>query len=159
MSGEPGWAGVEVRDAGPEDVDAIVALGRGDEAFRVSEGIQFYEREELVEWVGSPRENILCVAVRGREVVGFLYCKVMSWHWAMLDNFYATPAVRGSGVGALMLEALLERLRRRGVAYLTTLVEVGRDTLAGRLEAWGFGRARSYDWFELLLDGERGRRE
>ena len=39
---------------------------------------------------GTPN-NILGVAEHNDAIVGFFFCKVMSSHWAMLDNFYLLP--------------------------------------------------------------------
>ena len=45
-----------VRDARIGDVAALYELGSAERAFRVSERIPFYERRELVEWIGAPRD-------------------------------------------------------------------------------------------------------
>jgi hypothetical protein len=104
-----------VRDAVPEDVSEIYALGRSDAAFRVSEAIHFYEERELSEWIARPEENILCVALSGSEIIGFCFCKVMSYHWAMLDNFYVKPGSRGKA-GPVLPRGWFVISRRRGSA-------------------------------------------
>lgn len=127
-------------------------LGRSDESFQVSERIPFYEKQELQEWVASPRDNILCVAETGGFVVGFFYCKGMSYHWAMLDNFYVIPQQRDGHAGLVLLETLLARLRNRSISYLTTLVECERPQLGRLLQRYGFRRAKCCDWYELFLE-------
>jgi GNAT superfamily N-acetyltransferase len=142
---------VTVRDAIATDIDAIYSLGRSDKNFAVSEQIPFYEKEELQEWVDSPRDNILCVAESESTVVGFFFCKVMSCHWAILDNFYIAKEHRGDGGGWILLGALFTRLRARNIVYLTTLVEHDRTQLHELTKHYGFQQAKSYDWFELFL--------
>lgn len=143
---------IVIRDALVEDVDSIYRLGRSDGAFTVSDNIPFYERQELVEWIASPKDNILCVALQESSVVGFFFCKVMSYHWAMLDNFYVASDVRNGRVGRLMFEALLSRLRQKRIVYLTTLVETGRGSLERLLRRQGFRFSRSYGWHEFFLE-------
>lgn len=142
---------VVIRDALAADIDAIYLLGRSDGAFTVSEKIPFYERQELVEWIASPKDNILCVALQDSRVVGFFFCKVMSYHWAMLDNFYVTSDVRDGRVGRLMFEALTSRLRQKRIVYITTLVEKGRGSLERLLRRQGFRFSKSYNWHECFL--------
>jgi GNAT superfamily N-acetyltransferase len=143
---------VVIRDALLDDVDAVYRLGRSDRAFTVSEEIPFYERSELVEWIQSPDDNMLCVALRDGCLVGFFFCKVMSAHWAMLDNFYVVSDTRSGRVGRLLFDTLTSRLRQRGVVYLTTLVETGRVSLERLLRQEGFRLSKSYNWHELFLD-------
>jgi GNAT superfamily N-acetyltransferase len=146
---------IVVRDARPSDVEALYAFGRSNLAFRVSERIPFYERDELAEWIASPRDNLLCVAVADTDIVGFFYCKVMSHHWAMLDNFYAIPGASKDGTGQLMFATLCARLRQRGISYLTVLIETGRDALSRLLVRQGFSCAKTYGWYEYFLAGQR----
>jgi len=49
--------------------------------------IRFYEHRELEEWITAPKENLLFVLDEGGEIAGFFFCKIMSSHWAYLDNF------------------------------------------------------------------------
>lgn len=145
-----------VRAAAAEDVPAILSLGLGDPAFRVSDRIPFYERTELEEWIQEPRDNILLVAVSAGSIAGFLFCKVMSSHWAMLDNFYVQPSFRGRSLAELLLGELRKRLRQRGIAYLTTLTSQEDLVLARYLRRLGFRQAKQYAWHELFLDDPTG---
>ena len=75
-----------VRLANTGDVDQIFGLGASESAFEISPAIHFYEKTELQEWLNTPRDNVLLVAEESSQIVGFLYAKIMSHHWAMLDN-------------------------------------------------------------------------
>jgi ribosomal protein S18 acetylase RimI-like enzyme len=140
-----------VRRARSEDADSIRNLGLGDPAFQVSERIPFYEREELVEWASAPRDNLLFVAEADGCIVGFFFCKVMSQHWAMLDNFYVVPSSRGTGVVDRLRRALTEALQQRGIVYLSTLVAKGDPGLSAKMSRYGFTQSKDYEWMERFL--------
>lgn len=142
---------VIVRDATQVDVVPLSALGRASAAFAVSARIPFYEDEELRQWIREPGENLLCVAAADGRILGFFYCKIMSSHWALLDNFYVVPGVRGGLVGPTMFQELARRLRSRRIAYLSALVEHERRGLARVMRRYGFQPCHTYDWFELFL--------
>ena len=143
---------VVVRDALEQDVDALYALGLSDKDFSVSERIPFYEREELSEWIENPSDNMLCVVDAGSgQIAGFFFCKVMSYHWAVLDNFYIAPEFRDGVVGSALLNELVSRLKARKIVYLSALVERDRAALARLMRSHGFSRSKSYDWYEMFL--------
>lgn len=140
-----------VRPARTEDATAIRALGLSDSAFRVSERIAFYELEELVEWAESPRDNLLFVADADGELTGFFFCKIMSQHWAMLDNFYVVPTRRSTRTVSKLRDALLDALRDRGIVYLSTLAAREDAALQRTLEHFGFQHSKSYEWLEMFI--------
>jgi GNAT superfamily N-acetyltransferase len=145
---------VTVRDATSSDVADILRLGHGDHWFEVSGNIRFYEEAELREWIAHPIDNILVVAEVDGSIVGFFFCKVMSWHWAMLDNFYITPNARDGRTSSQLFKALLDRLQTRRIKYLTSLIEVGRPSLRRFLRMNGFHATKDYEWHELFLSSD-----
>jgi len=140
-----------VRRATPADIDAIFALGTAEPAFGVSPAIRFYERRELEEWIAAPEENLLFVLDDGGEIAGFLYCKIMSSHWAYLDNFYVRPMSRGRGFGRLLMEALLHQLEYQGIVYLSTLVDKQDPFLTGYFGRCGLVAEKTYIWQERFV--------
>jgi len=141
-----------VRRAVPADTDAIFALGTAEPAFGVSPAIRFYERRELEEWIAAPEENLLFVLDEGGEIAGFLFCKIMSSHWAYLDNFYVRPVSRGKGYGRLLMDALLHQLKNLGIAYLSTLVDKQDPFLAGYFGRCGLVAEKTYVWQERFVE-------
>jgi ribosomal protein S18 acetylase RimI-like enzyme len=140
-----------LRPAELADIGAIVELG-SDPAFEAGGGMPFYYRPEvLAEWIEHPAESFLWVAEEGGETIGFLFCKMMHSRWAMLDTFYLAPACRGRGWGRALLEMFLDRLRERGVFYLSALVLEGRggfEQIAAKLGLEPHGK---YSWWGTLL--------
>lgn len=142
-----------ISEAAESDVDEIFSLGMNEPAFKVSEKISFYEHTELIEWVKHPRENILLVArpKSGDDLAGFLFCKVISHHWAMLDNYFVKRQFRGQGCGKLLLVELSSQLRKRGIEYLSTLANVLDVQLLEMLSRFGFKQQKTYSWFDAPL--------
>lgn len=145
------WADIKVRFATPEDADSIYALGVADSAFRVSNAIRFYEKSELVEWAGKTADNLLLVVEGDSEIVGFAFCKMMSHHWAMLDNFYIKPARRRYPASEYLWRRLLVELTNRKVMYLTCLVRDDHEAIVRLLCRRGFARQHNYTWLEMFL--------
>lgn len=140
-----------VRRATPADIDPIFAMGRAEPAFGVSEDIRFYERRELAEWIAMPGANLLLVLDENGTVSGFLFCKIMSSHWAYLDNFYVRPDARGHGYGRQMMEALLSILRKNEIVYLSTLVAETDTFLSGYIGQCGLVMEKTYVWMERFV--------
>ena len=145
-----------VRLAGSaEDVEAIMALGK-DPSFSVSPSIRFYEREELIEWAQLREENHLLVVTLREAIVGFCFCKVMSPHWAVLDNLYVAPEHRKKGLGRLLMWALTARLKRRKIKYLSALTHVDlKGGTTSFMRTAGFRLGNLYHWQELFLEGDQ----
>lgn len=140
-----------VRRATPADIDPIFCMGSTEPAFGVSPQIRFYERLELCEWIAAPDDNLLLVLDEDGEIKGFLFCKVMSSHWAYLDNFYVSPSCRGHGHGHLLMQALLDLLRERNVVYLSTLVAESNTFLSRYFEHSGLVTEKTYVWQERFV--------
>jgi len=143
---------VTVRRATPADIDPLWGLGTAEPAFGVSPRIRFYERGELTEWIAAPDTNLLLVLDDGGEIAGFCFCKIMSSHWAYLDNFYVSPVSRGSGYGRLLMQGLLELLREKRIAYLSTLVAGSDGYLSGYFRQCGLVGDKPYIWLERFVE-------
>jgi hypothetical protein len=140
-----------VSEASSKDIDDIVKIGSSDAAFAVSDVIRFYEKSELREWANKPDDNILLVARRNRDFAGFLFCKIMSSHWALLDNFYIVGHSRDGKCSVLLFEELKQRLMSRGISYLTTLIKKDANSLSRYVRKFGMKPVRQYTWHELFL--------
>lgn len=142
---------LKVRFADPADAELICNMGTADRSFLVSPLIRFYEKSEVEEWSVNRANNLMLVAEIGNRLVGFLFCKIMSQHWAMLDNFYISPSYRNRTSSRALADFLEKELRQRGISYLTCLVREDHTALARLLKAKGFVGRDRYTWFELFL--------
>jgi GNAT superfamily N-acetyltransferase len=141
-----------VRRAIPEDIGPIFSLGTAEPAFGVSPRIRFYERRELAEWIAAPEDNLLFVIDDRGEIAGFCFAKLMSSHWVYLDNFYVGPSFRGRGYGRLLMQALLDLLRDKKIAYLSTLVAESDEFLSGYFRTCGLVTEKTYVWQERFVE-------
>ena len=139
------------REAKLTDVDSIFECGSNVNSFRVSERIKFYEVEELSEWVIDKKNNILGVAEHNDAIVGFFFCKVMSSHWAMLDNFYLLPDFRVNKNGEDMFLFLKGELCQKKIKYLSILVETDKNVLIRYARLLGFSVSNKYQWLEMFI--------
>jgi hypothetical protein len=140
-----------VRDARHADVVDIIRLGNSTTKFKVSDDIRFYEDFELREWIANPSDNILLVATESDETVGFLYCKLMSTHWALLDNFFCDANAARRGASKLLFDGLLGRLRASNHAYLTALIRADHAPLERLCRRYGFVPRDNYRWMDMFL--------
>ena len=141
---------MKIRHAAKADVGRIYKFGTATSAFRVSSKIKFYEKTELTEWVKDKKDNIVVICEDGRNIIGFAYCKIMSNHWAMLDNFYVDPKSRKHGAGSKLQEFIESELLKRKIKYLTLLVEPGNKA-RGYLKNHGFSEQGKYVWTDKFL--------
>lgn len=109
----------ELRDARPDDEAAWRALWAGY--------LDFY-RTELTEAVTAdtwrrildPASRLFCrLAVHDGQAVGFAVCVMHEGTWSpapvcYLEDLFVAPAARGLGVGAALIQELVDRGRREG---------------------------------------------
>ncbi|MDA8962035.1 ribosomal protein S18-alanine N-acetyltransferase [Congregibacter sp.] len=99
---------VVIREAAPEDVDAIVEI---DRAFSpVFAKVESYQR--LMDASGT-----VLLAVCGKEIAGFAACSRVLDE-ATLLNLVVVPKARSQGLARNLLDALLDRLVISGVSRL-----------------------------------------
>ena len=140
-----------IRSACIEDIDLLIELGKNDISFNISKRVLFYERDEILEWIRNPQNNILYVAYHEKTLVGFYFCKMMSYRWAMLDNFYVIPEMRRNKIGQMMFDRLKDILQQRVVECLTTIIEPKRFFVESFLRLNEFKSSKSYNWYECQL--------
>lgn len=142
---------ITVRFAQETDVKAICSIGQSDTVFAISKQIVFYRETEIIEWANSPEDNIFLIVEDEKNICGFLFCKKMSHHWAMLDSFYILPEARKSNAALLLWEKLSEELLCRKVPYLSALIDSEKSSLRRLLKSYGFTEARNYMWMEKFI--------
>lgn len=137
-----------IRRARKGDIEGICRLGLAMPELAVSERTVFYGDKELFEWVTRQDQNILLVAEEGEAVIGFLFAKIISKEWCMLDNIGVEAAHRGRGIGSLLLKELEGILKIANVNYVQGLV---RNDLPGVADFWkkrGYREGNSFVWME-----------
>ncbi|MFQ5950716.1 MAG: GNAT family N-acetyltransferase [Candidatus Geothermarchaeales archaeon] len=118
---------VVIRDAEPEEVDAIADLalrlkrlnGEFDPMFQVREDAEEQLREYLSQAIHDP-ERIVLVAVVGRKVVGMVKADLVDRLFYVpkikgeIVEFYVLPEFRRKGLGEELMEQTFKRLNKEG---------------------------------------------
>jgi ribosomal protein S18 acetylase RimI-like enzyme len=139
---------VSIRPARAEDAPALGRMGAALVRLHHSyDARRFMTPEEDLEsgyrwWLSRELKRpgaVVLVAERDGAVVGYVYATVEGRDWnALLDahgelhDIWVDEPVRGAGVGALLLEELLRRMKARGVPRVL-LMTATQNAAAQRL--------------------------
>lgn len=118
-----------VRRARPDDITAIVSIESRSNPVPWSR--QLFAKELL------RTEGALLVAVDGDEVVGFLACAGQGDSWHIL-NVSVDPRHRRRGIGALLVDAVIDALHGRPYDRYTLEVRVSNDVAIRLYRSRGF---------------------
>lgn len=131
--------GIEIRPLRHEDIGAVVAIER--EAFTTP-----WQPDTFAGLLDRDGVELLVLADAREGVIGYavLWCILEQGE---LANIAVTPARRGEGLGALLLDHVLDVARRRGVEKLFLEVRASNAPALAMYSAFGFeqvGRRRAY---------------
>jgi GNAT superfamily N-acetyltransferase len=154
---QPG-SGVQIRDAGPEDVPLLLELF-GELADYEKLGDQLQATEELLEralFGDRPAAEAL-IAERGGEVAGYaIFYSTFSTFLAIqgiwLEDLYVRPEHRKGGTGRALLSAVAAKLRERGGQRLEWSALDWNELALGFYR--GLGARRMDEWVTHRLIGE-----
>jgi ribosomal-protein-alanine N-acetyltransferase len=133
------------------DVPAVSAIGRQAPELKTNEDDEFWDEELLKDWVAG--DDVLLVVEADGEVVGFMLTQIHKATKAgYLSDVAIHPDFRGRGVGSRLIEAVLARLKERGIQYVYGLTKVENDKIHGLLKKFGFTQGNAFYWFEKYLD-------
>lgn len=133
---------VDVRRAGPDDLDAAASLF---EAY-----LRFYRRDHGLEAARAflaarleAGESLIFLGFRAGSAVGFaqVYPTFSSLSLApawTLNDLFVDPAARGSGAGRVMLRAVLDAAREVGAAAVNLETDETNTRAQGLYESEGF---------------------
>ncbi len=145
---------MKIRHAKKGDVNKIYSLGKKIKELKFSRK-NFHEKEEIEEWIKKPKSNILIVAEDNEKFAGFLYAKIVSCDWCMLDNLAVDKQFRGLGIGKLLLERLYKEAKKRKVYFIAGLVNVVNNKGLKYFENNGFKTGEKFIWVEKFLKNEK----
>jgi ribosomal protein S18 acetylase RimI-like enzyme len=147
---------IKIRKARLQDVEQIYLLGKQIKELQYSEKFEFHDKEELNEFVKEKKENILLVAVKREQIVGFLYARVLTrcaGGWCMLDNIAVAEEYRSKGIGKSLLNGLYDILKKRSVNYVQVLVDAESNKAREFWKKRGFKEKKNFIWAEKILNG------
>lgn len=139
---------VMIRDLKVKDLNQFYKKGVLCEDFSMEEETGFYGKSYLVSWINNKRDDILLVAEKEGEVIGFLFCQVKFKIWAMGENIYVAKRESGSGVDQLLFDECQKRLREKyGIDYIAWFVRPGSFE-EQFVKKMGFEKGNQFFWWE-----------
>jgi ribosomal protein S18 acetylase RimI-like enzyme len=142
---------VDIRRAKLEDVSSIYRLGKATEELSFSPDMIFHDKIELRDFVRKPKDNILLVAILNKQFVGFLYAKIASHTWCILDNIAVDKKYRGMGIGNSLLDTLYRILKAKKVSYIQVLEEIHHKKTREFWHKKGFREEKVFVWADKKL--------
>jgi ribosomal-protein-alanine N-acetyltransferase len=130
---------VTIRPMAAADLDAVLAI----------EGASFtapWNRNQFLQELDSPVSCCLTALAADGAVAGYL-CLMFAADECTVMDIAVAPAMRGQGVGRLLMDRTLEECRHRGSRHLHLEVRVSAAPAIALYRAVGFteaGRRRRY---------------
>jgi ribosomal protein S18 acetylase RimI-like enzyme len=132
------------------DIRVIHELGTNTDEFRVSDGLVFYTKSELLEWVKDRRENVLMVLEKNGLVVGFTFSKIMSHRWALTETLYIHPDHRSLKSAEVLYLGALAELKSRGIEQISFIIRDDHKALIRLLKRKGGAEdCGKYTWLNM----------
>jgi [ribosomal protein S18]-alanine N-acetyltransferase len=142
---------IHIRDMREADIPAVAAIGRGASELKTNEDDEFWGEELLKDWVAG--DDVMLVVEAEGKVVGFMLTQLHTATKAgYLSDIAIDPDWRGHGIGSRLIEAVLARLKERGIEYVYGLTKVENEKIHGLLKKFGFVQGNAFYWFERYLD-------
>ena len=135
-----------IRDATAADIPAITTIY----AVEVADFVNTYEYEVPDEAEMSRRMGDICArgypylaAELDGEVVGYAYANSFrsraAYHWVVENSVYVAATAQGRGVGAALLQALIDACVARGFRQMVAVIGEPTNTASIKLhERFGF---------------------
>jgi len=143
--------GTNIRRAVSNDIPLIYSLGKKTEELNFSPSMKFHDRGELREFVKKPKTNILLVAEKENKIIGFLYAKIVSKTWCILDNLAVEETYRGKGIGHMLLNHFYSILRANKISYLQVLEEIHHKKTREFWKKQGFKEEKVFVWADKSI--------
>ena len=143
--------GIKIRRGKIKDISQIYNLGKHAKELEFSKKMNFHDRLELKEFVTKTKDNILLVSIIGNKIVGFLYAKIVSREWCILDNLVVKEEFREHGVGSLLLQDLCEILKKKKVNYLQLLEDIHHKKTREFWKKKGFKEEKKFIWADKKI--------
>ena len=142
---------IKFRRARLNDVPKILVLGKEAKELIASKTTKFYDKRELVDWIKKPKDNILLVAERDKVILGFIFAKIMSPNWCMIDGILVKRDERGKRIGTHLLERLNSILKKKKNYFLQLFVDAHCQKAFKFWQKKNFRRGKIFVWFEKDL--------
>lgn len=132
------------------DVPTMIEWGKNNKELWAGEDTGWYLPETLKDLIKDPKQDVILIAKDGTTAVGM--CLVHSLReWAYCAALFITKEYRGRGVGTLLLNEAMDRIKKQGIKYFSLLVEVNNTEAQKFYNANGFKKGYTHHWMEKKL--------
>ncbi len=145
---------IKVRHARLKDINSVYSLGsKFDENLKASKrkNMHFHEKNEFKEFIKSPKYNILLVAIINDNIVGFLYAKILSYDWCLLDDLAVEKDFQNEGIGSELLKEFYKIMKKRKIDYVQILEEIHHKKTRKFWHDRGFREEKVFVWADKML--------
>ena len=143
----------QIRTARKKDIGPIYELGKKTLELSFSKEMTFHDKSEFKEFISHPKDNILLIAEREGEVIGFLYAKIISRTWCLLDSLTVKREYRKHGIGTQLLTGLYKMLKEDKVTYVQILEQINQKKTRRFWREQGFKEEKVFIWADRRLKG------
>lgn len=145
---------VHIKKAVLKDLNQVYNLGsKFEDSLKASKikSVNFHEKAEFKEFIKHPKENIFLVAVLNKEIIGFLYARIISSDWCMLDDLAVDKIYQNHGVGSLLLNNFYTLLKKKKITYVQILEEIHHKKTRHFWRSKGFKEEKVFVWADKLI--------
>ena len=142
---------IKIQRAKLADINAIYRLGKETKELEFSKKMNFHDKIELKEFILKEKDNILLVAEIDKKVVGFLYAKIVSKIWCLLDNLVVNKKFRNHGIGTFLLNNFYEILKKNKISYVQILEDIHQKKTRKFWKEKGFKEEKIFVWADRVI--------
>jgi ribosomal protein S18 acetylase RimI-like enzyme len=143
--------GIIIQRARAKDLSEVYKLGCQTGELSFSPKGKFHDILELKEFVQKPKDNILLIATKNAQILGFLYAKIVSHSWCILDNLAVREDCRNHSIGKKLLQELYSILRERKISYVQVLEEFTNQKTREFWRKRGFKEKKLFVWADKTI--------
>jgi N-acetylglutamate synthase-like GNAT family acetyltransferase len=135
-----------VRKANEKDVDFIFELAKALPELNASKNEVYRSKEEILEWINDDKSIVLV-----KENEGFIFAKLLSSNWCMIDAIAIKTDSRGKGTSTQLLNELYSILKEKNINYVSGLVLEDSKEARNFWNKQGYSEGKELIWIEKHL--------
>ena len=138
---------INIREMTDEDIDVVLALDKKI----VGEDRAITYRDPLTFYLGAELSVSFAAEIEGK-VIGFALGRLRDPYMGWIQTVAVDPEYRHQGIGAQLVQALIDRCRSRGARTVHTVVSWRDWWMLSFLNSLGFSRGEMVDLRKSLED-------
>lgn len=144
---------VKIRKATMKDFNKLYYLGDRIPELKVDKHEPFMSKAEFKFAIKNPH-GVFLLAEEDKKIVGFAYSNIKNmkeFKIASLVYLAVHPKYRHRGIGRLLYEERLKRLKKRGVIYIYSWIGARNKNMQKFARKWGLKKGKKFYWFNKKI--------